>query len=168
MNKDDEISFWSRVRGLLIIFAFLAIFLTTPLINLYEFGEKYLSLEPIDCTTETIVHTEERRESAEITKGTEFVQSDGHDGERKMCKNRLGTQIVNEVVSEPVNRVVYDGTKEPVATSSYDGYARYLEQQQPQEVAEYEPTAQCNDGTPSYSANRRGTCSHHGGVAVWY
>lgn len=29
-------------------------------------------------------------------------------------------------------------------------------------------TALCNDGTYSYSANHRGTCSHHGGVAVWY
>ncbi|WP_405863554.1 DUF3761 domain-containing protein [Streptomyces sp. NBC_00005] len=28
-------------------------------------------------------------------------------------------------------------------------------------------TAQCSDGTYSYSAHRRGTCSHHGGVAVW-
>jgi hypothetical protein len=29
-------------------------------------------------------------------------------------------------------------------------------------------TAKCRDGTLSYSQNRRGTCSHHGGVAVWY
>lgn len=29
-------------------------------------------------------------------------------------------------------------------------------------------TARCRDGTLSYSANRRGTCSHHGGVAEWY
>jgi hypothetical protein len=29
-------------------------------------------------------------------------------------------------------------------------------------------SAQCRDGTYSYSASRRGTCSHHGGVAVWY
>lgn len=28
-------------------------------------------------------------------------------------------------------------------------------------------TALCNDGTYSYSQNRRGTCSHHGGVARW-
>lgn len=28
-------------------------------------------------------------------------------------------------------------------------------------------TAQCMDGTYSYSANRRGTCSHHGGVSRW-
>ncbi|WP_215796509.1 DUF3761 domain-containing protein [Paludibacterium paludis] len=29
------------------------------------------------------------------------------------------------------------------------------------------PTARCRDGSDSYSRHRRGTCSHHGGVAVW-
>ncbi len=29
-------------------------------------------------------------------------------------------------------------------------------------------TAECADGTLSYSANHRGTCSHHGGVAIWF
>ncbi|MDR1846911.1 MAG: DUF3761 domain-containing protein, partial [Bacteroidales bacterium] len=28
-------------------------------------------------------------------------------------------------------------------------------------------TARCRDGTYSFSRNRRGTCSHHGGVAQW-
>ena len=28
-------------------------------------------------------------------------------------------------------------------------------------------TARCADGTYSFSKNRRGTCSHHGGVARW-
>lgn len=28
-------------------------------------------------------------------------------------------------------------------------------------------SAQCNDGTYSFSKNRRGTCSHHGGVKKW-
>jgi Protein of unknown function (DUF3761) len=28
-------------------------------------------------------------------------------------------------------------------------------------------TARCRDGTYSYSHHRRGTCSHHHGVAVW-
>ena len=28
-------------------------------------------------------------------------------------------------------------------------------------------TARCVDGTYSFSKNRRGTCSHHGGVAQW-
>lgn len=29
-------------------------------------------------------------------------------------------------------------------------------------------SARCRDGTLSYSASRRGTCSHHGGVAEWF
>jgi len=28
-------------------------------------------------------------------------------------------------------------------------------------------TARCQDGTYSFSESRRGTCSHHGGVAQW-
>jgi Protein of unknown function (DUF3761) len=28
-------------------------------------------------------------------------------------------------------------------------------------------SARCVDGTYSYSEHRRGTCSHHGGVATW-
>ena len=28
-------------------------------------------------------------------------------------------------------------------------------------------TAQCRDGSYSFSQHRRGTCSHHGGVAKW-
>ncbi|MBU1630174.1 DUF3761 domain-containing protein [Patescibacteria group bacterium] len=29
-------------------------------------------------------------------------------------------------------------------------------------------SAQCRDGTYSFSQHRQGTCSHHGGVAEWY
>ncbi len=29
-------------------------------------------------------------------------------------------------------------------------------------------TALCRDGTYSFSRSRRGTCSRHGGIAVWY
>jgi hypothetical protein len=29
-------------------------------------------------------------------------------------------------------------------------------------------SARCGDGTYSFSQSRRGTCSHHGGVATWY
>ena len=30
------------------------------------------------------------------------------------------------------------------------------------------PTATCNDGSYSYSQNRSGTCSWHGGVRTWH
>lgn len=29
-------------------------------------------------------------------------------------------------------------------------------------------TAQCGDGTYSFSQHRQGTCSHHGGVSQWF
>lgn len=35
-------------------------------------------------------------------------------------------------------------------------------------VSTYGPTALCRDGSYSYSANHRGTCSHHKGVRTWY
>ncbi|HEX8694445.1 MAG TPA: DUF3761 domain-containing protein [Longimicrobium sp.] len=38
----------------------------------------------------------------------------------------------------------------------------------PDEVNPSGATARCRDGALSYSAHRSGTCSHHGGVAVWY
>jgi hypothetical protein len=35
------------------------------------------------------------------------------------------------------------------------------------DVAPSGATAQCNDGTYSFSQHHSGTCSHHGGVAAW-
>lgn len=35
------------------------------------------------------------------------------------------------------------------------------------EAAPEGASAKCRDGTYSFSQTRRGTCSHHGGVAVW-
>jgi uncharacterized protein YgiM (DUF1202 family) len=35
------------------------------------------------------------------------------------------------------------------------------------ETAPSGASARCSDGTYSFSQNRRGTCSHHGGVAQW-
>lgn len=29
-------------------------------------------------------------------------------------------------------------------------------------------SAKCRDGTYSFSQHRRGTCSHHGGVGIWF
>lgn len=37
-----------------------------------------------------------------------------------------------------------------------------------QQPVQQQPSALCEDGTPSYSQSRSGTCSHHGGVAQWY
>ncbi|MBK7637082.1 MAG: DUF3761 domain-containing protein [Saprospiraceae bacterium] len=56
---------------------------------------------------------------------------------------------------------------EPVET-----YIRMKKGHQIQSPTRYEfapegASALCRDGTYSFSENRRGTCSHHGGVAKW-
>jgi endonuclease YncB( thermonuclease family) len=48
------------------------------------------------------------------------------------------------------------------------GAMMYVEARYPSGTAVTTPMARCNDGTISYSQNRRGTCSHHRGVAVWF
>lgn len=60
----------------------------------------------------------------------------------------------------------------PVTTPSSGTYTNVNGQQiQRPVMADTRPegaSAQCRDGSYSFSANRRGTCSHHGGVASWF
>lgn len=67
----------------------------------------------------------------------------------------------NKPLQTPTSVIVYPTLTETIMpTNTYT----------PQPVLPSHPsgaTAICVDGTYSYSTNRRGTCSHHGGVAVW-
>ena len=63
-------------------------------------------------------------------------------------------------------------TTKRVRSNAVYSYAKRRSHSYRRKVRSYNPgggaTALCNDGTYSYSANHRGTCSHHGGVAEWY
>lgn len=63
---------------------------------------------------------------------------------------------------------------QPVTSTSPPlSYNDYLKQNAPPRAQSTAPrtplhaTAQCNDGTYGYGANRRGMCIRHGGVAKW-
>lgn len=83
------------------------------------------------------------------------------------------------VYSTPIPTVVQTVYEVPVSSSSNswtnsgsnDTYinSRGNEVQSPgyYDSAPAGASAQCNDGTYSFSQSRRGTCSHHDGVAVW-
>lgn len=62
-------------------------------------------------------------------------------------------------------------TIRPSTTNDTDYYTNSLgnKVQSPtySETAPDGATAKCRDGTYSFSQSRRGTCSHHGGVAQW-
>jgi hypothetical protein len=63
------------------------------------------------------------------------------------------------------------GTAIPAAPPGDGTYTNSDGNQVPDPIAADTPpagaTAQCNDGTYSFSQHHSGTCSHHGGVATW-
>ena len=70
------------------------------------------------------------------------------------------------------NKVGYISTKYLVKQSSKNKYYTNSEGIRVQSPTYYNSvpagaTALCRDGTYSFSRNRRGTCSHHGGVKKW-
>jgi hypothetical protein len=71
-------------------------------------------------------------------------------------------------VSEPVAAPAPAAAAAPAASSSGSGYTNvdgnHVNSPSSDPTG---ATAQCGDGTYSYSQHRSGTCSHHGGVARW-
>lgn len=62
-------------------------------------------------------------------------------------------ELANDAITtQPIDEIVSVGTYVAPAISTISNGA----------------TAMCSDGSLSYSAHRQGTCSHHGGVAIWY
>lgn len=110
--------------------------------------------------TEAVPFERTSAESSSLTKGSSQVTIQGVDGVRTHTyKVTLvdGIQtteqlLASEVTTRPTSEVTTIGTYvAPPVVDETNG-----------------ASAKCRDGTLSYSANRRGTCSHHGGVAVWY
>jgi hypothetical protein len=85
--------------------------------------------------------------------GDDYV-TEGKDGERRICRNTNGEVTSDEILVNPVDRVIHIGVKEPEPVF------------EAVEVPQYQGGAICNDGWRSYSTGR-GTCSWHGGVAYY-
>lgn len=79
---------------------------------------------------------------------------------------------VNDEVRTAQPRLERTATPRPtIPTTSGRSYVNVDGQRVPSPVfSDKRPagaTARCGDGSYSFSQNRRGTCSHHGGVAEW-
>ena len=101
----------------------------------------------IPCGQTTIL--QEGKEGSQTVSYEITFKCGKQDGEKKA----VGTPTI---LSPPIDKIIGIGLPCPVG---------------PDPGAPGTPpgaTARCNDGTYSYSANHRGTCSHHGGVAEWY
>ena len=133
-----------------------------------------------ETKTEPIEFTSIDQNDSTLPLGERKLSISGVNGERTVSYdvtyvNGLETtrsEVKREILKQPVQQVTLVGTYvKPAATStssSGDGYTN----SQGNHVASPSSspsgaTARCGDGTYSYSQSRRGTCSHHGGVATW-
>lgn len=121
-------------------------------------------------TTEEVAETSEEPFETEyyddgnLASGTTRVDQEGQNGVRTKTykvtytdgKETSRELISDEITTEPVNKIVANGTYTAPAPATSEA------QETPAGA-----TAICNDGTYSYSQNHSGTCSHHKGVKVW-
>lgn len=115
-----------------------------------------------------------RGETRVATEGVEGVRAITYEVTYVNGKETDRKEISNDVTVEPITKVVLVGTyvaPPPVVEappSSGSGYVNSQGNFVPSPSSNPEgATAKCRNGTYSYSQSRRGTCSHHGGVAEW-
>lgn len=127
-----------------------------------------------ETKTEAIAFQSSTQEDAGLTKGVTRVVTSGRNGQKTLTYKVTfidGKEVKRDLASEtvtvaPVNEVKKVGTYVYIAPPT--PAPKPSSSSSSNQIPASGPTAKCRDGTFSYSQNRRGTCSHHGGVAVWY
>lgn len=137
-------------------------------------------------TTEPIAYTSSTVNDPNLAQGTTKTQTAGVNGTRTFAYEVTLTdnvetarkEVSNVVTIQPINEVIAHGTKAPeparIAPQSPCPNGTYVNSAGNTVCRPYESqgvpsgaTAQCEDGSYSFSQSRRGTCSGHGGVARW-
>ncbi len=145
-------------------------------------------------STESIAFTSSTQNDSSLPSGQTQISIKGVDGVRTITydatyvngKETSRKQTNSTVTSQPVNQVTLVGTyvapaPAPAPASSSSAAAptdcpngTYVNSAGNTVCSPYASpstpagaTAQCVDGTYSFSQSRSGTCSHHGGVATW-
>lgn len=122
------------------------------------------------------------RDDSALAKGSSKTIQEGVDGERTVTyevtytdgKETGRTKLSDEITKAPIDKIVANGTYvAPAAPTCPNG--TYTNSAGNVVCSPYSAssvpagaTAKCGDGTYSFSQSRSGTCSHHGGVTVWY
>lgn len=129
-------------------------------------------------TTEAVPFDTQTVDDSNLAVGTDQTVTDGVNGVKTKTYDVTFTKgvetnrtLTNEVITtQPITKIVHHGTF--VAASCPNG--TYVNSAGNTVCSPYNApstpagaTAQCRDGTYSFSQSRSGTCSHHGGVAAW-
>ncbi len=99
----------------------------------------------------------------------EVTYSNGQETNRTLKSDTITVQPVDQIVSNGTYVAPAPQDSTPIGDQSTgDGYTNvdgnYVNSPSSNPAG---ATAQCVDGTYSYSQHHSGTCSHHGGVAQW-
>lgn len=133
----------------------------------------------IVSVTESVAYTSSTVNDPNLAQGTTQTQTAGVNGVRTLTYEITLTdnvetarkEVSNVITTQPINEIIAHGTKAPAPSCPNGTYVNSAGNTvcRPYEApsAPAGATAQCEDGTYSYSQSRRGTCSHHGGVASW-
>lgn len=135
-----------------------------------------------ETTQEQIPFTSKVINDPGMLTGTSKVTTTGVNGTKSQNwkvtyidgKETSRTLVSETVAVAPVEQVTSNGTKAPPTIEVNCPNGSYINSAgntvcRPHESSSSPAgaTARCSDGTYSYSQSRRGTCSHHGGVATW-
>lgn len=102
--------------------------------------------------------------NGERTDYYEVTYIDGVESKRELTKS--------EITFAPVTQIVANGSYVAPPQTVHCENGSYVNSAgntvcRPSQTNTGSATAICGDGSYSYSQSRRGTCSHHGGVARW-
>jgi hypothetical protein len=139
-----------------------------------------------ETDTQSIPFTSITVQNSTLAKGTTKITTAGVNGSETLTYeitytngNQTSKKLADTTVtSQPVQQVTADGTyvasaptPAPAPSCTNGTYVNSAGNTVcSPEAAPSAPagaTAQCVDGTYSFSQSRSGTCSHHGGVATW-
>lgn len=143
---------------------------------------------PADIKHQTLTTTEEipfatnTVDDSSLAAGTNQVAITGSNGVRTHTYDvtyvngieSTRKELSSTVTAQPVTQVVRRGTYVAPAPQSNCPNGTYVNSAGNTVCSPYDSpsapagaTARCADGSYSFSQNRSGTCSHHGGVANW-
>ena len=132
-----------------------------------------------ETTTESIPFSSSTIESGTLERGVTQIQTKGANGVLTHTYQVTYTDgietnrslAVDTITTPAINEVILHGTKtpDPVCDNGtyVNTYGNTVCRPYSSSSAPAGASAQCSDGTYSFSQTRRGTCSHHGGVATW-
>lgn len=130
-------------------------------------------------TTDEIPFTSSTVDDSSIAQGTRLTRTQGINGLLTHTYKVTYTDgvetsrsaSVDTITTPATNEIIANGTKVPDPVCENGTYVNsagntvcspYSSSSAPAGAS-----AQCSDGTYSFSQSRSGTCSHHGGVATW-